>query len=174
MALPKKLTIAELSQIVGVTDKQIYKLKADGVFSPNEKGEYDVSALRALFDHYRKGDNSLREEQEFQKLEKLKAEKDILQTKAKRLKRKLVDFNLVKADFETVGLALRDRFLSLPDKLGRLTVACSTPDEAREVIRKEIVSVLTALSELRPERYDPTTEEEEESVNVEEGDPVDG
>jgi uncharacterized protein YciU (UPF0263 family) len=172
----RKVTIKKLAELVGVQDKQLYKLKDRGVITPDGAGEYPYEeSIQNLFDFYRKGGDADVQTQLFlAKLEKEKAGAEILKTKEKRLKRTLVDFDLVKKDFADISIQVRNRLLDVGDKIARSVLACQTTDEARKLIKLEITACLSAISDLRPERYDGVTDEEIENPEVEEVEESDG
>lgn len=163
-----KLAVKELAELVGVDSPMISKLIKRGVVPAGVNG---IDAIKALFLHYRgKGKESedagdVKEQQEVQKLEKLKGEARIANLKANRLSRKLVDFDLIKKDFESTAITVRDRLLNLDNKLAPLVIRCDNEGDAKRIIREEITNCLTSISQLTPEKYDGVKDDELEEAD---------
>lgn len=158
----------ELADIVGVSEQQIYKHCKAGVITRNEDNTYPFSSLNQLFTFYRSRSDSgeskdVKAQQEAYKRDINKHEARIRKLKADRLARKLVEFDLIKKDFQETALIVRDRLLNLDGKLAPLVLQTERLEDAKKVIRSEIENCLTLIADLQPAKYDGVTDEELEA-----------
>lgn len=150
------ISSADLAKILGFSVRRLQQLTKEIPLSQASHGKYDLAKTVQLYVEWIKEKSAVKSENDALKDETLKL------TRAKRIKAELeldlVMGNVHKAEdvMSVVGgmvANVRSRLLDLPVKLAPQMIAKTNIDQVREIVQKEVFSVLQSLSEYNPEDY---------------------
>lgn len=147
---------SDLAKIMGFSVRRLQQLTKEIPLLQASHGKYDLAKTIQTYIAWLKEKTANESEGDAQKDETLKL------TRAKRIKAELeLDLalgNVHKAEdvMSVVGgmvANVRSRLLDLPVKLAPQMIAKTNIDQVREIVQKEVFSVLQSLSEYNPEDY---------------------
>ena len=150
------MTSSELAKIMGFSVRRLQQLTKEIPLLQASHGKYDLAKTVQTYIGWLKEKIANESEGDALKDETLKL------TRAKRIKAELeldlVMGNVHKAEdvMAVVGgmvANVRSRLLDLPVKLAPQMIAKTNIDQVREIVQKEVFSVLQSLSEYNPEDY---------------------
>lgn len=156
MADTTLISSAELAKILGFSVRRLQQLTKEIPLLQASHGKYDLAKTVQAYIGWLKEKTVNESEGDALKDETLKL------TRAKRIKAELeldlVMGNVHKAEdvMAVVGgmvANVRSRLLDLPVKLAPQMIAKTNIDQVREIVQKEVFSVLQSLSEYNPEDY---------------------
>ena len=145
------IKIRELSEILGISERQIQRLVKENVIHKNDKGKYlFYKSVRSYIDYLRELEGTPQQLQE----EKLKNEIDYLKTrdrkeniKIKILEADLHEANDVKRVMNNIIAGFKGQLQTIPYKLAPLIIGVENLGELQEIISDNINSILKELSE---------------------------
>ena len=166
------IKIRELSEILGISERQIQRLVKENVVHKNDKGKYlFYKSVRSYIDYLRELEGTPQQLQE----EKLKNEIDYLKTrdrkeniKIKILEADLHEANDVKRVMNNIIAGFKGQLQTIPYKLAPLIIGVENLGELQEIISDNINSILKELSEydrnkfIKNKEYIIEDDEEEE------------
>ncbi len=166
------IKIRELSEILGISERQIQRLVKENVIHKNDKGKYlFYKSVRSYIDYLRELEGTPQQLQE----EKLKNEIDYLKTrdrkeniKIKILEADLHEANDVKRVMNNIIAGFKGQLQTIPYKLAPLIIGVENLGELQEIISDNINSILKELSEydrnkfIKNKEYIIEDDEEEE------------
>jgi phage terminase Nu1 subunit (DNA packaging protein) len=150
------ISSADLAKILGFSVRRLQQLTKEIPILQASHGKYDLAKTIQTYIAWLKEKTATDSKDDALKDEMLKL------TRAKRIKAELeldlVMGNVHKAEdvMSVVGgmvANVRSRLLDLPVKLAPQMIAKTNIDQAREIVQKEVFSVLQSLSEYNPEDY---------------------
>ena len=166
------IKIRELSEILGISERQIQRLAKENVIHKNDKGKYlFYKSVISYINYLRELEGTPQQLQE----ETLKNEIDYLQTrdrkeniKIKILEADLHEANDVKRVMNNIIAGFKGQLQTIPYKLAPLIIGVENLGELQEIISDNINSILKELSEydrnkfIKNKEYIIEDDEEEE------------
>lgn len=145
------IKIRELSEILGISERQIQRLVKENVIHKNDKGKYlFYKSVRSYIDYLRELEGTPQQLQE----EKLKNEIEYLKTRDRKenIKIKILEADLheasdVKRVMNNIISGFKGQLQTIPYKLAPLVIGIDNLGEIQEIITNNINSVLLELSE---------------------------
>ena len=146
------ISVVELADLSGVSERWIAKLAQTGVLPPSHNGKFDrAEALRALFKHFREKSEGTKGTLAEEKLAKLKADRQLAEVKLSKERNEVADIEAVEDFLKRAAAALDMRITHeletvLPPALvGKDIVAMrqelqSGGDRIRETLRRGILN----------------------------------
>ena len=155
------VTTTELASILGLTARRIQQMAQDGTITAESRGRFRLSTAAQQYMDF------IKEKQKMELTEEdLKVERKIREAEAKMKQAKAVRAGLesdeltgkvhreedVTAVMDEMVYEIRDALQALPGRLAVDIANAGTPEEAEDVIRKEIGKILKIL---KRHLYDP-------------------
>lgn len=145
------IKIRELSEILGISERQIQRLAKENVIHKNDKGKYlFYKSVISYINYLRELEGTPQQLQE----EKLKNEIGYLKTRDRKenIKIKILEGDLHEADdvkkvMNNVIGGFKGQLRSLPYKLAPLVIGIDNLGELQEIISDNVNLVLTELAE---------------------------
>lgn len=140
------VSVAELAELCGIGVRQVQNLANEGVFVKAGRGEYVLGvSLRNFVESRVREDNAEGIDVELEAAREERAKREIAETRAGLMKGRVVETEAVMFVVGEVLTLVRNRFLSLPD---RLIPEIVRPDEvvaAKVVAERMVRDILTEL-----------------------------
>lgn len=158
----KTVIIAELADILNLSERRIYQLVEEKLIPKESKGRYELKTVIQSYIKYlqqlasSKGSSS---EQKESKSRLLKAQADKAELELEALKGKYIETTEVEFEWSNLLLAFRSKMLNMPSKLASLLAGAGSDfAKLEQILEDEIYEALTELGKYG-ETEDPENSE---------------
>ncbi|MFP9128528.1 hypothetical protein [Niallia sp. BSM11] len=152
--IPKVVTTAEISEILGVSKRRIQQFADEGALVRLNRGYYDLAASINKFIEYQiskalPNDSKIDKEEEMALWTRAKKEKTQLEVQI--IKGELHRSEDVKRIMNDMLIAFRQKTLSLPSKMAPQLIMVEDLQVIKDLLKNSVIELLTELKD-----YDPS------------------
>lgn len=151
MAVPEKITGAELAALLGIDERTIRKLTDRGVMRQIERGTYDLGeAVRAYVTHREQVTAAEAGQGQYgqARAELYRERAAAARMRREELERTLIPSHAVIAFNVGIVSIVRTRLLAIPSKIAPRLVGLKSAGAAMEIVQEAITEALTELSRM--------------------------
>ena len=138
-----EVTTKELSQILGISDRQVQNHAAAGLFNKLSRGKFDLcQCVRAYLDYKMDDLMGNSEELTAQRTALLKKKNKLADLEIKEKEGELVNYEKIRTQVFGYARIFRDTMLTLPDRLAPILAAEQDRNKIHNIMTLEIRSAL--------------------------------
>lgn len=159
--------VTTIAKLLMLSERRVQQLSRDGVIPKAEHGKYDlVQAVQGYIKFLQErqaGNASQVESLDYhkEKARKIAAEANIAEMTADKMRGNLVELAAVERHAQTVMLEIRERMLTVPERVVSSLVGETNERTIKSILEDEISEALNALADSATDLSDPAANEPE-------------
>ncbi|RCX20892.1 phage terminase Nu1 subunit (DNA packaging protein) [Anaerobacterium chartisolvens] len=146
-----------IAKLFNVTERTINNLTKDGIITRAERGKYDlVPTVQAYVKYLQEkafGKNVASGDYHSEKTAHERIKRQMAELTLAKMKAELLDAYIVERVMSEMNVGIRNKILSIPQKLAPKLTNIGESSEIYDVLNNELREVLTELSEYDPAQF---------------------